>query len=130
LFNTTINPTTGSSSSPYNLFQNTNYFNSNFSQLTKDFEAQYLIRANGDLSARYSYRVLNSTTLSTLDQLGVEYVNGVGLIYQRDFDTFGEFLRNFFKNHEKKDIPIKQKVVPTPATQTPAPAPVNTGKAN
>ncbi len=103
---------------------NTNFFNSNFNQLTKDFEADYLIRKNGDLSAKYSYRVLNSTTLNTLnDALGVQYVNGVGLVYQRDFDTFGEFLRNFFKTHEKKQIPVKVNPVPVPSTQTPAPAP-------
>jgi hypothetical protein len=95
-----------------------NLFNSNFNQLTKDFEAQYLIRPNGDLSAKYSYRVLNSTTLNTLsDNLGVQYVNGVGLVYQRDFDTFGEFLRNFFRPHEKKPVPIKTTV--TSGTQTP-----------
>jgi len=103
---------------------NSSFFNSSFSQLTKDFEAQYLIRKNGDLSAKYSYRVLNSTTLNTLyDNLSVQYVNGLGLVYQRDFDTFGEFLRNFFKTHEKKEIPVKVNPVPVPSTQTPPPAP-------
>jgi hypothetical protein len=114
LFNSTI----GSSDL---FFQNsTSFFNSNFNQLTKDFEAQYLIRKNGDLSAKYSYRVLNSTTLSTLDNLSVQYVNGVGLTYQRDFDTFGEFLRNFFKPHQKKQIPVNQNPTPANPAQTPA----------
>jgi len=45
------------------------------------------------------------------------------LVYQRDFDTFGEFLRNFFKTHEKKEIPVKVNPVPVPSTQTPPPAP-------
>jgi hypothetical protein len=102
---------------------NSSFFNSSFNQLTKDFEAQYLIRKNGDLSAKYSYRVLNSTTLNTLyDNLSVEYVNGLGFVYQRDFDTFGEFWRNFFKTHEKQPIHIKSNPVPVPSTQTPAPA--------
>src|SRR6185437_1095196 len=86
--------------------------------LTKDFEAQYLIRKEGDLSARYSYRVLNSTTLNTLsDQLGVQYVNGLGLVYQRDFDTFGEFIRNFFRAGKKN--PVKPAPVKTPALGVP-----------
>jgi hypothetical protein len=106
-----FNSTTGSS----DLFQNnTSLFNSNFNQLTKDFDAQYLIRKNGDLSVRYSYRVLNSTTLNTLNnQLGIQYVNGVGLVYQRDFDSFGEFIRNLFKRHDKK-VPVNP--APVPAT--------------
>jgi len=99
------------------------FFNSSFNQLTKDFEAQYLIRRNGDLSAKYSYRVLNSTTLNTLaDNLGVQYVNGVGFVYQRDFDTFGEFFRNFFRSHQKEQAPIKPNPVPTGPAQTPGPA--------
>ena len=93
------------------LFQSSSSFNSSFNQLTYDFDASYLIQKNGSLSARYSYRVLNSTTLNTLyNQLGIQYVNGVGLVYQRDFDTFGEFLRNILKKHEKKTP-----VAPVPA---------------
>ena len=83
----------------------TNLLNSNFSNLTKDFEAQYLIRKDGNLTARYSYRVLNSTTLNTIDQLSVQYVNGVGLVYQKDFDTLPEFFRNFFGKKKSKKMP-------------------------
>lgn len=82
-----------------NLFNaNQNLFNSNLNNYTKDFEIDYLIRSDGRLRARYSYRVLNNNTLNTLgtDQLNVQYVNGLGLIYQRDFDTFGEFIRSLF----------------------------------
>ena len=96
------------------LFQNSaNVFNTGFNQLTYDFDAQYFIRKNGNLSARYSYRVLNSTTLNTLNnQLGVEYVNGLGFVYQRDFDTFGEFLRNIFRKQTRKQ-PVNPAPVPT-----------------
>ena len=85
IFNGSLfNNSTGSN----NLFNNsTNLLNSNFSNLTKDFETSYLIRPNGTLTARYSYRVLNTTTLNTIDQLTVQYVNGLGLVYQKDFDT-------------------------------------------
>ncbi len=92
---------------------NNSIFNSSFGQLTKDFDASYLIRKDGNLSARYSYRVLNSTTLNTLsDQLGQQYVNGIGLVYQRDFDSFGEFIRNIFRQHKKKQ-PVNPAPVPT-----------------
>lgn len=95
------------------LFQSTaTTFNQSFNQLTYDFDAQYLIQKNGNLSARYSYRVLNSTTLNTLyNQLGVEYVNGLGLVYQRDFDTFGELIRNIFRKHDKKP-PVNPSPIP------------------
>ncbi|HEY4322333.1 MAG TPA: translocation/assembly module TamB domain-containing protein [Mucilaginibacter sp.] len=111
LFNTT--------SSNNEIFQNTgSLFNSNFNVLTKDFEAQYLIYKEGNLSARYSYRVLNSTTLNTLnDQLNEVYVNGIGLIYQKDFDTFSEFIKNIFKRNTRRD-PIKPAPISTPALTT------------
>ncbi|MBK0381314.1 translocation/assembly module TamB domain-containing protein [Mucilaginibacter segetis] len=99
------------------LFNNkTSFFNSDFSTLSKDFEIQYLIRKDGNLRAKYSYRALNSTTLNTInDQLGVQYVNGVGLVYQRDFDSFKEFFRNIFRQG-RKNPPVKP--LPVPANST------------
>jgi hypothetical protein len=55
------------------------------------------------LRAKYSYRVLNSTTFGNINNaLGVQYVNGIGLVYQRDFDTFGEFIRNMFRRNTRR----------------------------
>ena len=89
--------------------------NSNASNLTTDFEAQYLIRTDASLTARYSYRVLNTTTLNTIDQLSAQYVNGLGVVYQRDFDTFGEFVKNLFKRGPRNTIPpLKQNNGTTP----------------
>ncbi len=86
--------------------QNTTLFSSNLSNYTKDFEAQYLITKDGKLTAKYSYRALNSTTLNTInDQLGLQYVNGLGLVYQQDFDSFSEFLRNIFNRRKNKRTP-------------------------
>jgi hypothetical protein len=109
LFNNTA------SSDLFNNNSSTNLLNSNFNNLTKDFEAQYLLRVDGNLTARYSYRVLNSTTLNTIDQLSVQYVNGVGLVYQKDFDTFGEFFKNIFSKGEHKNTPAP----PVKASDTP-----------
>ena len=88
-------------------------FNADFRSLNKDFEIQYLIRKDGNLRGRYSYRALNSTTLNSInDQLGVQYVNGIGLVYQRDFDSFGEFLRNIFRQSRRDRAPTTPLPVP------------------
>lgn len=102
----------------------TSLFNSDFRTLNKDFEIQYLIRKDGNLRARYSYRALNSTTLNSInDQLGVQYVNGIGLVYQRDFDTIGEFFRNIFRQSRRNKTPTTP--LPVPAA-TMAPTVTNT----
>ncbi|MFI5162535.1 MAG: translocation/assembly module TamB domain-containing protein [Sphingobacteriales bacterium] len=108
------------------LYANTNLFNSNFSTLSKDFSAQYLILQNGTLNAKYSYRLLNSTTLNNIDQqIGAQYVNGLGLVYQRDFDTFGEFLRNIFSSSGNRKKPVNPLPEPIKTPSTPPPASVS-----
>lgn len=102
------------------LFGGSNQYviNSNFNNFTKDFGVQYLIKKDGSLLGTYSYRVLNSTQLNTINQqLGVQYVNGLGLVYRRDFDTFGEFFRNIFR---KKPSPNKNTNNKTPTSSDPA----------
>jgi len=81
------------------------FFNSDINNFTKDFEADYLIRADGRLRGRYSYRVLNGNTLDLYNQLSAQYINGLGLVYQRDFDTFGEFFRSLFRKGRKPTTP-------------------------
>ncbi|WP_183564718.1 translocation/assembly module TamB domain-containing protein [Mucilaginibacter sp. SP1R1] len=110
-FNGSLFTNTGSN----DLFNNnTSLFNSKFNSLTKDFEALYQIRKDGNLTARYSYRLLNNTTLNTLNNLDFQYVNGLGLVYTRDFDTFGEFIRNIFRRSRRNTAPITP--TPVPAT--------------
>lgn len=92
--------------------------NSNFNNFTKDFGVQYLIKNDGSLLGTYSYRVLNSAAPTlTQQQLNVQYVNGLGLVYRRDFDTFGEFFRNIFG---KKAPPVKKEADKIPTTSNPA----------
>jgi hypothetical protein len=107
---------------------NTSLFNSNFSTLSKDFSAQYLITKNGNLTARYAYRLLNNATLNTFDQqLTAQYVNGLGLVYQRDFDTFSEFFKNLLRKGSGKKKPVTP--LPVPST-TPATTPNTAGGSN
>lgn len=111
-------------------YNNTSLFNSNFSNLSKDFSAQYYITKNGNLTARYSYRLLNGTVLNTIDQqLTAQYVNGLGLVYQRDFDTFGEFIRNIFGKGKKKQ-PVNPLPIPTTAPRTSGGTGGGTGSTN
>jgi hypothetical protein len=91
-------------------------FSSNFADLTKDFGIQYLIKQDGSLLGTYSYRVLNTSAPTITQQLNVQYVNGLGLVYRRDFDTFGEFFRNIFR---RKTSPARKQDDPTP-TANPA----------
>jgi hypothetical protein len=81
--------------------QSSTLFSAN-SQRTYDFGIQYLIKKDGSLLGTYSYRVLNSDAPTITSSL--EYVNGFGLAYRRDFDTFGEFLKNIFG---KKPVVVK-----------------------
>jgi len=115
VFNGSLFNNRGSSTS----FNNNSLLNSDFNKLTKDFEALYRIRQDGNLTARYSYRVLNNNTLNAADQLTVQYVNGVGLVYQRDFDNFKDFFRNIFRSSSRRNrrlLPLDGNVpaVPTP----------------
>jgi hypothetical protein len=120
IFNGSLYSNSGTS----DLFNNrTSLLNTDFRALTKDFEIQYLIRKDGNLRARYSYRALNSTTLNSInDQLGIQYVNGLGLVYQRDFDTFGEFIRNLFRQSRRTTAPVTPSAVPGTTISTPAPS--------
>jgi hypothetical protein len=105
------------------LFNNNsnNLFNQKFNTLTRDFEVLYKIRRDGNLTARYSYRALNNVTLSSLTDASLtQYVNGFGLVYQRDFDTFGEFIRNLFRQSKRKKAPVTPNPIPNGNTSTPA----------
>ncbi|WP_454801597.1 translocation/assembly module TamB domain-containing protein [Mucilaginibacter phyllosphaerae] len=119
-----INGSLYSNSGTSDLFNNRqSLLNTDFRTLTKDFEIQYLIRKDGNLRGRYSYRALNSTTLNSInDQLGIQYVNGIGLVYQRDFDTFGEFIRNIFRQSRRNKAPVSPAPVPATNITTPTPS--------
>jgi hypothetical protein len=111
-----INGSLYSATGSNNLFNNSsNLFNAN--NLTSDLGVEYLIRPDGQLRARYSYRVLNNYQLldNTSTSQKPQYVNGLGLIYQRDFDNFREFFRNLFR---------KGTTVPKPTTPGATTAPV------
>jgi len=103
-------------------YNSSSLFNSNFNNLSKDFSAQYLILKNGSLNARYSYRLLNTSLPFLFELTNAQYVNALGLVYQRDFDTFGEFIRSMF--HSGRRRPVNP--LPEPKTTPSGPPPPST----
>jgi hypothetical protein len=88
--------------------------NQNLSTLTRDFGVQYLIRKDGRLMATYSYRVLNGTAIDNINSTSnstpsQDYINGLGLVYRRDFDNFGDFFKNIFSSGKKTPAPAPKK---------------------
>lgn len=98
---------------------NNNIFNTNFSSLTKDFELQYLITRDGALRTTSSYKVLENSTLSTLNsnvlsQFNQEYVTGLGLVYEKNFDSFKDLFHLIFKRDASKKKPKTPQLMPNP----------------
>lgn len=67
--------------------------------VVSDLEAQYLINKDGSLVLRASNRLSNRNFLNP-DQ---DYVSALGLVYRRDFDNFGEFLKILIGKQRKEE---------------------------
>lgn len=97
-----------------------NYFDVAGSSVTRDVEAQYLIKKDGSLIARASNRLNNRVVLNTSQ----EYVSAIGLVYRKDFDTLGEFFRAFIgKSREEErqpEVPQAPPVAPPASPTTPS----------
>ena len=78
--------------------------------VTRDVEAQLYLKKDGSLIARASNRLSNRVVLN-LDQ---EYVSAIGLVYRKDFDTLGEFLRSIIGKKPKEESEDKQPEAPAP----------------
>ncbi len=116
-----LNGSVFSNTGSNNLFYNNSSTLFNSDNLRGDVEALYRIRKDGNLTARFSRRILSGTSLgTTLNPLDVQYVNGIGLIYQRDFDSLGEFFRNIFRQGRRATAPTNPAPInPTPVNSTP-----------
>lgn len=68
--------------------------------VASDVEAQYLIKQDGSLVLRASKRLSNQSFLDLGQQ---EYVSAVGLVYRKDFDNVGEFLRQLIGKERKEN---------------------------
>ncbi len=78
----------------------------NGTSVARDVEALYLIKKNGDLVLRASNKINNRNFLNNLSN--DEYVSAIGLVYRKDFDTFGELL-GFLVGKQRKEDRKKEK---------------------
>lgn len=78
--------------------------NSNLTDLTRDLEMTYNINKDGSFVAKAFQRPTNRDFFNLNRDI---YVNGLGLVYTQEYDTFAEFIRNTFargrRTKENKD---------------------------
>lgn len=92
--------------------------NGNF--VARDVEAQLAIKKDGSLIARASNRLNNRIIFNANNTQ--DYVSAIGLVYRKDFDTLGEFLRAILgrKKEEERKEDEQPQAPPPPANTTPS----------
>ncbi len=122
LMNGRLNITGNVVNNQYNdaLFNN-NLFNSSLNDLTRDAEMTYNIRKDGSLVGKAFQRPANRDFFNLNNDI---YINGFGLVYTQEYDTFKEFIKSTFgrkkKNspeEEKQDTQKRSKTMLTPITE-------------
>ena len=87
-----------------NTFVNNNLLNTPLTDVTRDLEINYNIKRDASLVAKAFQRPSNRDFFNVNRDI---YINGLGLVYTQEYDTFAEFWRNTF--HRKLLTP-KEKV--------------------
>lgn len=82
-----------------NDYFNNNVFNSSFNDLTRDAQMTYDIKKDGSLVGKIFNRPSNRDFFNLNSDL---YINGLGLVYVQEYDTFKEFIQNTFGRGKKK----------------------------
>lgn len=70
-----------------------NILNSSFTDLTRDLEMTYNINKDGSFVAKVFQRPSNRDFFNLNTDI---YINGMGLVFTQEYDTFTEFIRNIF----------------------------------
>jgi hypothetical protein len=89
----------------------------NGNSVATDVEAQFAIKKDGTLIAR-AYNRPNSQAIFNTNTANQENISALGLIYRKDFETLGEFLRAI--------LGIKKDEEPEPEEPVAPPPPLNT----
>lgn len=88
---------------------NNNLFNTPLTDVTRDLEFNYNLKKDASFVAKGFQRPANRDFFNLNRDI---YINGLGLVYTQEYDTFGEFLRNTFKGKNKvtapKALPVKK----------------------
>ncbi len=79
---------------------NNNLFNTSINDLTRDFEMTYNINKDASFNAKAFQRPANRDFFNVNRD---NYINGFGLIYSQEYDTFKEFLKNTFGRDRKAE---------------------------
>jgi hypothetical protein len=94
---------------------NNNIFNSSFNNLALDAQATLDIRKDGSFVGKAFKRAANRDFFNLNSDF---YINGIGLVYTQEYDTFDEFLKNTFgrksKEKEKEESKIRLETKKTP----------------
>ncbi len=77
------------------------------SSVARDVEALYLIKKDGSLVIRASNKLNNRNPFLNINSAG-EYVSALGLVYRKDFDSFGELLGYLIGRNREEDRKKKQ----------------------
>lgn len=81
-----------------------NILNSSFTDLTRDLEMTYNINRDGTFVAKVFQRPTNRDFFNLNRDI---YVNGFGLVFTQEYDTFAEFIRNIFaKRRQQQQGPV------------------------
>lgn len=73
--------------------------NSTLTDLTRDLEMTYNINKDGSFVAKAFQRPTNKDFFNLNRDI---YINGIGLVYTQEYDTFAEFIKNSFGRNRKK----------------------------
>lgn len=84
---------------------NNSLFNSSFTELTRDFEINYDFDKKGAFVGKVFQRPANRDFFNLSSDL---YINGLGLVFVQEYDTFKEFIKSSFgrKKEDAKSIPV------------------------
>ncbi len=93
-----------------------NILSSGFQDLTRDLEMTLNINQDGSFVAKAFQRPANRDFLNINRDL---YINGLGLVYTQEYDTFSEFIKNMLSKKRKKERsnPISQQPAIMPPGQ-------------
>jgi hypothetical protein len=84
---------------------NNNLFNSSINELTRDFQATFDIRKDGSFIAKAFQRPTNRDFFNLNSDI---YINGFGLAFSQQYDTFDEFLKQTFGRKKDQESKLKK----------------------
>lgn len=101
-----------------------NILNSSFTDLTRDLEMTYNINRDGTFVAKIFQRPTNRDFFNLNRDI---YVNGFGLVFTQEYDTFAEFIRNTFARRKQQQLnPLNVPTNNKTRSNTPTARPIST----